>query len=484
MRLTIAKKITLTIIGIVVLCVVTMAWFTSQHLQSGFISYLNAVQEKELDELSGQLAQRYRQSGNLEWLRRNPRALRELMDPHVERVEPDRPDDDRMPPRFDGRGPPPRRPPASPPHADEGLGFGQRLSIIDAAGEPLLGPPDPPPGIVREVIVDGKTVATMNLMPIRKIASAADSRFMRDQIRGILLLAAVLVVVAILLAVWLARHLLKPIAALRRVTQSIAKGRLDTRATMVNRDELGELSQHINAMAEVLETNDQQRRKMLADVSHELRTPLTVIRGELEALLDGIRPADIGALESLHAEVLRINKLVDDLHQLALSDTGALHYERRPVDLAQLVRDAAAHYQPRASAAGLTLSVDLEQAPLYVFADAGRLMQLITNLLENSVRYTSAGGTIVVALQRNRHSAELCIEDSAPGVPPGLHERLFERLYRVDQARTRERGGSGLGLAICKTIVDAHQGEIHAMPSALGGIKVVVRLPLSDIRET
>jgi two-component system sensor histidine kinase BaeS len=223
---------------------------------------------------------------------------------------------------------------------------------------------------------------------------------------------------------------------------------------------------------------------MLADVSHELRTPLTVIRGEIEALQDGIRQVDAKALESLHVEVLCLNKLVDDLHQLALADAGDLHYARDHVDLVQMVGDVAERFKSRVENAGLRLTTKLPDKALPMHADIGRLTQVISNLLENSVRYTDAGGNVVVTLRQDGQHAEFSIEDSAPGVPDGAHARLFERLYRVDQARSRGRGGSGLGLSICKSLIEAHQGRIVAMPSSLGGLKLLIRLPLSRSEES
>ncbi|UUZ55654.1 HAMP domain-containing protein [Massilia sp. H-1] len=148
------------------------------------------------------------------------------------------------------------------------------------------------------------------------------SLFLREQVRDIVLVACAMALVSILLAVWLARHLLRPVAALRDVAARLAQGQFDARAPLLSRDELAELALHVNSMAEALEASERHRRKMLADVAHELRTPLTVIRGEIEALIDGIRKADPAALVSLHAEVLHLNKLVDDLHQLTLADAG------------------------------------------------------------------------------------------------------------------------------------------------------------------
>jgi two-component system sensor histidine kinase BaeS len=188
-------------------------------------------------------------------------------------------------------------------------------------------------------------------------------------------------------------------------------------------------------------------------------------------------------LESLHVEVLRLNKLVDDLHQLALADAGDLHYARQHIDLAHLVSEVAERFKVRAEKAGLHLLAKMPAQELTVHADTGRLTQVVTNLLENSVRYTDAGGSIVLSLRKDGKHAELCLEDSAPGVPEGAHVRLFERLYRVDQARSRGRGGSGLGLSICKSLIEAHQGRIVAMPSSLGGLKLLISLPLSRSEE-
>lgn len=494
MRLTITKKIALAVIGIVMLSVGTMAWVTSQNLQRGFIAYLNEVQVQDLEKLRDLLAQRYRETGSLDWLRDNRRAMRALLETlrqsdaqgDVEQAPPARalpppPRNDGLesvrdrPPRPVANRPPPRandRPPPDPTR------FGPRLSLQDEAGLPLIGPPDPPPGIIRDIVVDGKTVGRLNLEPLRDIASASDTSFIRRQIRDLLWLAIALIGCSILLAVWLARHFLRPIAGLRSATERIAQGQFDARAPVLNRDELSELAQHVNAMAQALELGEQQRRKMLADVSHELRTPLTVIRGEIEALLDGIRQADPRALDSLHAEVLRLNKLADDLHQITLADAGDLRYRRQKLDFGALLHDLLGRYKTRADAAGLTLSEVISPQPIWVHADPDRLTQVITNLLENSLRYTDAGGTVVCSLSAQHGNAILTVDDSAPGVASGIHVLLFERLYRVDQARSRERGGSGLGLSICKALVEAQDGDIQAQPSSLGGIRILVRIPL------
>ncbi|MCU6501357.1 HAMP domain-containing protein [Rugamonas sp. A1-17] len=503
MRLTIARKIALAVTAIVILCVGTMAWVASSNLKRGFVAYLNELQVQDFDQLRELLEDRYRTEGNFEWLRGQPRALGDVlarMTPRSQVFEPDGdarrprhgrrpppPPDGAPPPRGYGpaRGePPPRADPppgeAPPPRRNDPLDFASRVSITDAEGRRLIGPPDLPPGVERAIKVDGAVVGHMRLMPLRQTGGEDSSAtvFLREQLQSILLLSVVLIGLAVLAAIWLARHLLRPVAALRDVTARLALGELSARAPLLSRDEVAELALHVNAMAEALEDSERQRRKMLADVSHELRTPLTVIRGEIEALLDGIRQADANALQSLHAEVLRLNKLVDDLHQLTMADAGDLHYHWHELNLAELLRPTLERYQPRAQKCGLDLSWSLPSAPLLLQGDAGRLQQVFTNLLENSLRYTDSGGQVVVALGSTGGHAEIVVEDSAPGVPAAVLGSIFERLYRVDGARTRERGGSGLGLAICKALVEAHGGSIVAAPSVLGGVKITVRLPL------
>jgi two-component system sensor histidine kinase BaeS len=484
MRLTIARKIALAVSAIVILCIGTMAWLASANLQRGFIAYLNEMQVQDLEQVSGLLAERYKREGSFDWLRGRPRAMKDVLDQMSPQLmmEPDAPPQHRPPPRRDGYGPPrPGDPPPREGPMRDPMAFARRLSVLDEEGRSVIGPRDPPPGIQRPIMVDGREVGRVHLLQLRQASGANTSAagFLRTQVRDILLLAGALLLVAVALAAALARHLLRPVVAVHGVTARLALGEFSARAPVLSRDELGELALHVNAMAQELERNEQQRRQVMADVSHELRTPLTVIRGEIEALLDGIRKADPGALESLHGEVLRLTKLVDDLYQLALADAGDLHCELRELDWRGLLAPLLERYRPRAAAAGLELAWTLGHQPVPVRADAGRLEQVMINLLENSVRYTDAGGRIALALSARDGHAELALDDSAPGVPPGAYARLFERLYRVDRARTRERGGSGLGLSICKALVAAHGGEIVAQPSALGGLRIRLRLPLA-----
>jgi len=222
------------------------------------------------------------------------------------------------------------------------------------------------------------------------------------------------------------------------------------------------------------------RRDFIADISHELRTPLGVLNGELEAVEDGVRPLDAATVGSLHAEVHTLNKLVSDLYDLSLSDAGALTYRKADVDVAELLQATADRLRDRFASRGLALSATLPRKAAMVFGDERRLQQLIDNLCENSLRYTDAGGRLEIVLQADASRVTLAFSDTAPGVPDDALPRLFERFFRVDPSRNRAHGGAGLGLAICRNIAIAHDGTLSVAPSPLGGLRLVLTLPLAS----
>jgi two-component system, OmpR family, sensor histidine kinase BaeS len=213
-------------------------------------------------------------------------------------------------------------------------------------------------------------------------------------------------------------------------------------------------------------------------VSHELRTPLAIIRGELEALEDGVRRFDAEAIKSLQMEVGTLSKLIDDLYQLSLADLGAMVYRKTDLDIGRLLANTTEVFQERFRKADMTLELRLPATPVTIYADENRLHQLFSNLIENSLRYTNAGGCLRIECSAAGGALTIELMDSAPGVDEKNLPRLFERFYRVEASRNRASGGAGLGLAICRAIVEAHDGAIAAQPSPLGGLWLTIRLPL------
>ena len=221
----------------------------------------------------------------------------------------------------------------------------------------------------------------------------------------------------------------------------------------------------------------------MADAAHELRTPLAVLQAEIEALQDGIRSVDAGALQGLHTQTLQLARLVNDLQQLALADVGALDYQMAPLDVdAELLAVVEAH-RARLGDAGIALQLTPETAiEARVLGDGRRLRQLFDNLIENARRYTRAPGQLRITRQRDGGHWQVDFDDSEPGVASERCERLFDPFVR-DPERLRghpdELAGSGLGLAICRRIAQAHAAQLEASPSPLGGLRISLRMPLS-----
>ena len=335
----------------------------------------------------------------------------------------------------------------------------------------------------RAIIVDGRTVGRLAVVPLPRPADAADLQLVKTLRFDILTSAALAVLGALLLALLIATMFARRIAAVGRVATRIASGDLTARAPEYGADELAHLGADLNRMAVALEAQEGMRRRWLANVAHELRTPLTVLRGEVEALQDGIRVVTPQALQSLADEVVHLGRIADDLHLLAMDDLDALPVTFAEVDVTALAGRAVERWTVAASRAQLQLTVRAA-APAWAVADAGRLQQVLDNLIANSVRYTDSPGIIVVEVSTTAASVLLSVDDSSPGVPQAKHLQLFEPLYRVDAERSREEGGSGLGLAVCRAIVRALRGEISATLSPLGGLRVAVSLPRAVNKES
>jgi two-component system sensor histidine kinase BaeS len=225
------------------------------------------------------------------------------------------------------------------------------------------------------------------------------------------------------------------------------------------------------------------RAEWLAATAHELRTPLAALRAEVEAAQDGIRPFTRETLDRLHAQLLRLGRLVDDLRLVTQESYGAAAV-RRAIEPLTLFADAAEANALRFDEMGLQLEgvqalrgLQGRVRPL-VLGDRQRLEQVAVNLLENSLRYTHRGGRVRLQGEVRGEQLAITLEDSAPAPRDADYPRLFDRFFRGDASRSRELGGSGLGLAICRGIVQAHGGTIEASPSPLGGLRIVITLPL------
>ncbi len=367
-----------------------------------------------------------------------------------------------------------------PPLLTDPSGLVSRLRLLSADRQLIIGSDYPAQNhIWLPIDAGGQAVAWLTLAPSLLPVEGLAARFRAQQERTLMIIGVLAILVSVLAAFVLTRNLLRPIRRLTEGAHQLTAGAFATRIDVTSTDELGQLAGDFNTLAGTLEANEKARRQWIADISHELRTPLAVLRGEIEALQDGVRDPGPQRLRSLHAEVLSLGKLVDDLYELSLSDIGALSYHKEEINLAGIIRDVVDGFQQRFSEKGIELLFDAgKTASARVFADAGRLEQLFNNLLENSLRYTDAGGETRIFMEVLKNKVFIHIQDSLPGVPVEMLPKLFERLFRVDDSRSRVNGGAGLGLSICRNIVDAHDGRIEASTSPAGGLWVSIQLPL------
>jgi len=361
------------------------------------------------------------------------------------------------------------------------LDIGPRLSLFLPDGRHIIGRNPKLDGqIQRPILVNGVTVGVLGLKTIGEPLDLQDAQFLQQQRRDFYGIALLVVMLAGFAAWLLARRLLRPVHAIAGGARQLAAGDYETRVTVAGRDELHRLAEDFNALAETLQANESARRRWIADISHELRTPIAVLRGEIEALQDGVRAANDSTIDSLHGEAVHLGKLVEDLYQLAIADQGALTYQKQPTDVVELLGRLLDSAEQRLAEAGLTLERPDDDTPVMVWADPNRLTQLVHNLVTNTIRYTDRGGRMVFAWRVEGERFVLDVQDTTPGVPEEALPRLFDRLYRVEASRNRARGGAGLGLSIVKAIIEAHHGMVEARHSPLGGLWLHMELPIHD----
>jgi len=525
LKISIGVRLFLSVLLAILAVTATAVYLLRQTVLEGFGDYAVQIELDRLEELSNDLARRYAVRGDWgfvpdnenarqAWLRRELARLQQLRSGAVAPVAPVAPAAPAAPaisaapaaPAAEAAPslptapasphwqlpPVPPAPPAAPaapaiplpplpppPPGDASAGLQERVTLLDANGAWLAGSrPGALPSVRRAILAEGRTVGYLAVARSSRPTDALAYAFLEGLSASLWPIVGAGVLLSALAASLLAVHFRRPIGRLADGARALAEGRFDTRLPLGRSDELGELAGHFNALAVRLEDAEHARRQWVADTSHELRTPLAVLRAQLEAVQDGIRSADPANVAAMLRQVLALNRLIDELYALARADVGALECRRERIGVWALVQDEAAAFDGRFDAAGLAL--ERASAPTIdtVLADADRLRQILRNLLENSLRYTGAGGRVLLSAQASAGRLLLAIDDSAPGVPDDALARLGERFYRVDASRSRAGGGAGLGLALCVRLVEAQGGTLSFAHSPLGGLRVMVSFPL------
>lgn len=484
MKLKLFHKLLIAMFACAALVLVLITLITRASIGRGFMDFLQQQERSQVELVVPGLVNWYGEHGSWNGLASQPRefyglVFNALLQDSESRLE------------FRPAGAPPpqarggRRGKGFPgPNGGPGRlqrnGLPQRIFLLDADHSPVIGrvPPQYNDEMLIAIRVSGETVGWLGFNMIRDIKLPAEEAFISELRNNLLTSLGLGLLVAALLAWLLARHISRPVNEVAQGVRALAAGDFNKKLETRGGDEIAKLGDDVNRLSSALREHESARKRWMSDMAHELRTPLAIISGELEAMSDGVRPLNNEQLNSVRDEVKLLSALIDDLHSLSLTDSGALAYKMQKLDLNELVQLTTDAFRQQADSKNLALENSIPAQQTLVQGDEQRLRQLLRNLLDNALSYTDGGGKISVVLEKVKNQAQLTISDSAPGADLDECKRLFDRLYRLDASRNRNSGGSGLGLAICRNIVEAHGGQITAQPGPDGGLQITTLLPL------
>jgi two-component system OmpR family sensor kinase/two-component system sensor histidine kinase BaeS len=371
--------------------------------------------------------------------------------------------------------------------ADMGIVFSDRIILAQADGTVVV---DTAGTLLRSylqtddlakgapIVTGGQFIGTLIITPLDAPATPAGD-FLGAVNRSALFAGVTAGSLALILGSVLFVQMIRPLRRLSTAAQGIAAGDLSQRVQISSHDEISQVSATFNHMAETLQRYAAERRNMIGDIAHDLRTPLSIIQSNLEAMLDGVLPTTPEELTSLHQETLHLNRLITDLRTLSLAEAGQLQLQKQSIEPGSLIQQVSDRMHLSAEEKNITLETDIASDLPLVQADPERLMQVMTNLVDNAIRYNTNGTRVIVAARPTNGRIELSVSDNGPGIPTEDIPHLFERFWRAEKSRNRAMGGSGLGLAIVKQLVEAHHGQVQVESQTGSGTRFTIRLPVA-----
>lgn len=369
---------------------------------------------------------------------------------------------------------------------------GVKIKVVDADGEEvaetsdvmmrMMGPegegsnPEAVP-----IVAGGQRVGTVYISILGQEGVPVEDIRFRQSINRLLILGGLLAVsVALILAYFISIRLSKPLEVITSAARNMEAGDLSQRVEIESRDEIGKLAEAFNHLAQSLKKQEKLRKDLTADIAHELRTPLATIQSHIEAYLDGVLSPDPQNLQSMHEEILRLTRLVNDLGELARVEGGKAEIVKKPVNLNEIVAKITSNLRPLFEEKKILLEVNTGSLPIVSIVDPDKISQVILNLLFNALKFTGEGGQTWVETRKENSQGWILIRDTGVGISSKDLPFVFERFYRADKSRSRTTGGSGIGLTVAKELVEAQGGEIKVESKLGKGSTFIVLLPLAS----
>lgn len=366
-----------------------------------------------------------------------------------------------------------------------GLTTGLRLVIVRSDGRPVRTPDsariseglEGPGATSRPIELHGRSIGTLEAAPVGgSLLDPADVDLRESLDRLHMVAGAIAIAIALVAALMLAQAMSAPLRRIRSTAERIERGDLEARAEPGGDAEVRAVAFALNRLAETLEHEERVRRESVADLAHELRTPVSGLVSRIEAAQDRVLADRKANLEAMHAEAVRLARLLDDLDRLAAAERPGLLLDKEPVDLAAVAASEADRMAGEFAGKGVSLERDL--SPVEVAGDPGRLAQIVANLLSNALRYTEPGGSVRLRVGADGRAVVLEVADTGIGIEPEDLEHIFKRFWRADRSRSRATGGTGIGLAIVRELVIAHEARIDVDSVPGRGSRFVVTFPL------